>query len=114
MQFGRAILGASPPYQCQAVCVEGSSGFDWSTITLGYFAVTYPDGTTAQWPAVLTSLQARASGNNFQSAATLTHVYAAGTDLLQLGKTYATPFGILPSGGAIEAETIEITVTRYA
>jgi hypothetical protein len=109
VQFGRAILGAGPPYQCQAVCVEGASGFDWSTVTSAYFAVTYPNQTVATWPAVVTNQVPPSSGNDFQSSATLTHVYVAGTDLPMVGKTYAVPMGVCPSG-TLEAEAIEITV----
>jgi hypothetical protein len=112
VQFGRAFLGAGPPYQCQAVCVEGASGFDWSTVTSAYFSVTYPNGTTAQWAAAVTNQVPPSSGNSFQSQATLTHPYAAGTDLSQLGKTYAVPIGVCPAGN-LEAEVIEITVTKY-
>lgn len=112
MQFGRAILGAGPPYQCQAVCAEGASGFDWSTVTSAFFQVTYPTGLTATWPATVTNQIPPTSGNNFQSSATLTHVYTAGTDLPSLGVVEAVPIGVCPIGQLI-AETIQITVVKY-
>jgi hypothetical protein len=112
VQFGRAILGAGPPYQCQAVCVEAQSGFDWSTVTSAYFAVTYPNQTVATWPAVVTNQVPPSSGNDFQSSATLTHVYTAGTDLPSLGVVEAVPIGVCPIGQLI-AETIQITVVKY-
>jgi hypothetical protein len=106
MQFGKAVLGAGPPYQCQAVVVQGLSGFDWSTVTSAYFQVAYPNGLTAQWPATLT--------NQSTAGATLTHVYVAGTDLPYLGLTEATPIGVVASpAGNLIGETIQITVVKY-